>query len=101
MHWLLSGLKEQKVLHIYNWVSPKLIELNLPIILSELYGELNEAKTNEQDNLIKLIKEAKTRKAIPICEFFAESLDFNTTFPSLVSPIIKILSTSPSPAKIM
>ena len=46
MHWLLSGLKEKGMLKS-NWVTGKLIETNLPIIMSELYGELNETKTNE------------------------------------------------------
>lgn len=47
-----------------------MVEKNIAVLLSELFGELNEEKINDQGNERKLIKEAKTRKAIPIFEIF-------------------------------
>ena len=43
----------------------------MDVLLSELFGEIDEEKNNEQQNKLKIIKEAKTRKAIPIFEIFA------------------------------
>jgi len=43
-----------------------------------------------------LIKEAKSRKAMPIFEILAEFVDFKTNFLSLLAPIIKVLDESPN-----
>jgi hypothetical protein len=59
MHWLLDGLGKEGKLLGAPWCGRALVESNVPILLSELYGELNEAKSNDQHNAIKLIKEAR------------------------------------------
>lgn len=100
-HWLLDSLSKTGILAGHSWVSSRLIEANTPILLSELYGELHEQKNNEQNNERKVIKEARDRKAIPIFEVLAEHLDFNQSFPTLISPIVRVLEESPSPSKIM
>lgn len=100
MHWLLDGLGREGKLTESLWASGALIESNVPILLSELYGELNETKSNEQHNAMKLIKEARQRKAMPIFEILCEHLDFETSFATLLSPIVKVLQESPSTAKI-
>ena len=47
------------------------INLNIDILLSELFGELDEEKSNEAKHEKKIIKESKARKAIPIFEIMA------------------------------
>jgi len=68
-----------------------MINLNTDILLSELFGELNAEKDNTQNNDLKLIKESKNRKAIPIFEIFAEYTDFKSSFMNLLAPIINVL----------
>lgn len=65
-------------------------------MLSEMFGEMNEQKSNDQNNEQKLIKEAKSRKAMPIFEILAEYVDFKSNFLSLLAPIIKVLDESPN-----
>ena len=100
-HWLLDSMSKNGTLDGHSWVTTRMIENNTPILLSELYGELHDQKNNEQHNERKVIKEARDRKAIPIFEVLAEHLDFNHSFPALISPIVRVLEESPSPAKIM
>lgn len=100
MHWLLDGLGREGKLTEGHWATGGLIASNVPILLSELYGELNEAKSNDQQNAIKMIKEAKQRKAMPIFEILCVHLDFESSFATLLSPIVKVLQESPSAAKI-
>lgn len=99
VHHLLASLAEAGALHPGS-ISYRVIELNLEALLSELFGDMNEEKTNAQGNELKLIKESKLRKAIPIFELLAEYVDFRTTFLSLLAPIIKVLEESPSFGKI-
>lgn len=61
---------------------------------------MNVEKSNAQGNELKLIKESKVRKAVPVFEILAEYVDFRTTFLSLLAPVIKVLDESPSFSKI-
>jgi len=44
-------------------IPTRVVELNMEILLSELFGDLNAEKSNDQGNQLHLIKEAKSRKA--------------------------------------
>lgn len=81
-------------------ISSRVIDLNIDILLSELFGDMNVEKSNAQGNELKLIKESKVRKAVPVFEILAEYVDFRTTFLSLLAPVIKVLDESPSFSKI-
>lgn len=65
--------------------------MNTDILLSELFGEINAEKANDQNNDMKLIKESKNRKAIPIFEIFSEYTDFKSSFMCILAPIINVL----------
>ena len=99
VHHLLASLHEAGSLQPGS-ISYRSIELNIDLLLSELFGDLDEEKTNAQGNELKLIKESKLRKAIPIFEILAQYVDFRSTFLSLLAPIIKVLDESPSFSKI-
>ena len=99
VHALLQGLAESKSL-TSSCITSRMINLNTDILLSELFGELNEEKDNSQNNDLKLIKESKARKAIPIFEIFSEYTDFKSSFMNLLAPIINVLDQSPSFGKI-
>lgn len=99
VHHLLASLAEAGSLKPGS-ISHRNIELNIELLLSELFGDLGEEKANAQGNELKLIKESKLRKAIPIFEILAQYVDFRTTFLSLLAPIIKVLDESPSFSKI-
>ena len=68
--------------------------------MSELFGDLDSEKTNDNRNERKIIKESKLRKAIPIFEIMAQFTDFKTSFMHLLAPIINTLEHSPSVSKI-
>lgn len=70
MHNLLSSLMTENSLKERS-ISVDVVKNNMEVLLSELFGDLNEEKANEQDNHRKQIKEAKARKAMPIFEMFA------------------------------
>lgn len=72
----------------------------MEVLLSELFGDLNDEKANDQDNQRKLIKEAKARKAMPIFEIFAQIVDFEQGFMVMLAPIVRVLQESPSVSKI-
>lgn len=99
VHHLLACLSEAGSL-LPGSLSHRCIELNIELLLSELFGDLGEEKTNAQGNELKLIKESKLRKAVPIFEILAQYVDFGTTFLSLLAPVIKVLDESPSFSKI-
>ena len=69
LHSLLQGLMIQGKLTPGS-ISTHTINLNMDILLSELFGELNEEKSNDTHER-KIIKESKARKAIPIFEIMA------------------------------
>jgi len=77
-----------------------MIDFNIEVLLSELFGELDEEKSNDQNNEKKIIKESKARKAIPIFEIMAQFTDFKTSFMHLLAPIINVLEKSPGFNKI-
>lgn len=77
-----------------------MIDLNMDILLSELFGELDEEKSNIQNNSRTIIKESKARKAIPIFEIMAQFTDFKSSFMHLLAPIINVLECSPGFGKI-
>jgi hypothetical protein len=77
-----------------------MIELNIDVLLSELFGDLDQEKSNEQNNERKIIKESKARKAIPIFEVLTQYTDFKTSFMHLLAPIISVLEQSPGFHKI-
>ena len=81
-------------------ISKATIDINMEILLSELFGELGEEKTNEQGNETKIIKESKARKAIPIFEILAQYSDFSNSFVNLLTPILNTLESSPGINKI-
>lgn len=95
VHDLLGKLSEENLLSP-GVINKRIIDLNIEILLSEMFGEMNEQKANDQNNEQKLIKEAKSRKAMPIFEILAEFVDFKTNFLSLIAPIIKVLDESPN-----
>lgn len=99
VHSLLQGLAESKAL-TPSCITSRMINLNGDILLSELFGELNEEKDNAQNNDLKLIKESKARKAIPIYEIFSEFTDFKSSFMHLLAPIINVLDQNPSFGKV-
>lgn len=72
----------------------------MDILLSEMFGELDEEKANDQNNKQSIIKESKARKAIPIFEMMAQYTDFKRTFMHLIAPIIHVLDNSPGFNKI-
>jgi hypothetical protein len=94
----LVGLQEQEKLKPGS-ISGRTINLNMEILLSELFGELDEEKANDTHDR-KIIRESKARKAIPIFEILAQYCDFQTSFMNLLAPIINTLESSPSFAKI-
>lgn len=57
-------------------IPTRVVELNMDILLSELFGDLNAEKSNDQGNQLHLIKEAKSRKAQAVFEIFGEHVDF-------------------------
>ena len=95
VHDLLAKLSEDNLLSP-GVINKRVIDLNIEILLSEMFGEINEQKANDQNNEQKLTKEAKSRKAMPIFEILAEFVDFKTNFLSLLAPIIKVLDESPN-----
>ena len=99
IHSLLQGLSESKALKP-GCITSRMINLNADILLNELFGELNDEKDNAQNNDIKLIKESKARKAIPIFEIFAEYIEFKSSFMDLLAPVINVLDQNPSFSKV-
>jgi hypothetical protein len=71
----------------------------MEILLSELFGELDEEKANDTHER-KIIRESKARKAIPIFEVMSQFCDFQTSFMHVLAPIISTLERSPGFAKI-
>lgn len=98
IHSLLAGLVEQGKLEPGS-ISAHTVDLNMEILLSELFGDLDEEKANDTHER-KIIKESKARKAIPIFEILAQFTDFQTGFMHILAPIICTLETSPGFNKI-
>lgn len=98
IHSLLAGLMESQKLQPGS-ISAHTVDLNMEILLSELFGELDEEKANDTHER-KIIKESKARKAIPIFEILAQFTDFQTGFMHILAPIISTLEASPGFNKI-
>ena len=75
IHHLLSSLAESGAL-TPGIISNKVVDQNIDIMLSELFGDLNIEKSNEQNNELKMIKESKHRKAVSIFEILTEYVNF-------------------------
>lgn len=70
MHNILSSLLADNALKVRS-ITVDVIKNNMDVLLSELFGDLCDEKTNDQENQRKHIKESKARKAVPIFEIFA------------------------------
>lgn len=99
MHNILSSLIAEDSLKERS-ISVDVVKNNMDVLLSELFGDLNDEKANDQDNQRKQIKESKARKAIPIFEIFAQVVDFEQGFMTILAPVIRVLQESPSISKI-
>lgn len=99
IHNLLQGLHENGELNS-GCITERIIEQNIEVLLSELFGDLKEEKTNDQGSHVKQIKESKSMKAVPIFEILAQYVDFKKSFLAILAPIIKVLDESPSFNKI-
>lgn len=75
VHHLLSSLAESAAL-TPGIISNKVVDQNIDIMLSELFGDLNIEKSNDQNNELKIIKESKNRKAVSIFEILTEYVNF-------------------------
>lgn len=62
MHNLMQNLVDSGRMATIK-IPTRVVELNMDVLLSELFGDLNAEKSNDQGNQQHLIKEAKSRKA--------------------------------------
>ena len=99
VHALLQGLVSEGSLKP-GVITKKMIDLNIEVLLSELFGDIDAEKANEQNNERKIIKESKARKAIPIFEVMTQYTDFKNSFMHLLAPIINVLEQNPGFHKI-
>ena len=99
VHFILQQLHESKVLKPGD-VSLYSVELLSEKFLEELFVSASGVDGTLEDVEKVKIKESKSKKAIPVFEFFGQYIDFRTSFFALIAPIMKTLEENPNMTKI-
>jgi len=76
------------------------VELLSDKFLQELFISSSGVDGTLEDVEKVKIKESKSKKAIPVFEYFGQYIDFRTSFFSLIAPVMKALEDNPNMNKI-
>ena len=76
------------------------MELLADKFLQELFTSASGVDGTLEDVEKVKIKESKSKKAIPVFEYFAQYIDFRTSFFGLIAPVMRALEENPSMNKI-
>jgi|LauGreDrversion4_2_1035121.scaffolds.fasta_scaffold26410_3 hypothetical protein len=99
VHYLLQQLHEQKLLKAGD-ISLYIVELLSEKFLEELFVSASGVDGTLEDVEKVKIKESKSKKAIPVFEYFGQYIDFRTSFFSLIAPVMRTLEHNPNMNKI-